>query len=197
MSDLIVGGVSYGKRSEVTEIVLPTSRERAFNWFTSLLNMQSILYYNWICNQYFTTIGDYAFRGCTSLVNIVIPQSVTTIGVGAFRGCTSLVNIVIPQSVTTIGDCAFRDCTALDLLSKAANKSIEEFLRDRYSRYSQRKAVLLSINKVTELRSKELPRRRRRLEHANGANVREEFNGLLAYDMITAEEMWREILKFV
>ena len=167
---VVVGGVSYGRRSEVTEIVLHDIE----------------------------TIDEKAFRSCTSLVNIVIPQSVTTIGALAFSGCTSLVNIVIPQSVTTIGEDAFSGCTALDWLSKAANKSIEEFLRDRYSRYSQRKAVLLSINKVTELRSQELPRRRRRrLEHANGANVREEFNGLLAYDMITAEEMWREILKFV
>jgi hypothetical protein len=35
-------------------------------------------------------IGDSAFRGCTSLASITIPESVTQIGGYAFQGCTSL-----------------------------------------------------------------------------------------------------------
>ena len=34
-----------------------------------------------------TSIGDYAFEGCSFLSDIVIPTSVTNIGRGAFRGC--------------------------------------------------------------------------------------------------------------
>ncbi len=37
-----------------------------------------------------TQITDYAFDGCSSLENILIPSSVTSIGDSAFIGCSSL-----------------------------------------------------------------------------------------------------------
>ena len=60
-----------------------------------------------------TSIGWYAFSGCTSLTNITIPDSVTSIGWYAFSGCTSLTNITIPDRVTSIGRYAFSGCTSL------------------------------------------------------------------------------------
>ena len=60
-----------------------------------------------------TSIGVYAFDGCTALGDIEIPGNVTTIGDYAFSGCTSLTSIEIPDSVTTIGAKAFSDCTGL------------------------------------------------------------------------------------
>ena len=60
-----------------------------------------------------TTIGEEAFGGCKSLVNINIPNSVTTIGRGAFKYCNSLTNINIPNSVTAIEDGAFANCKSL------------------------------------------------------------------------------------
>ena len=50
-----------------------------------------------------TSIGDWTFTGCTSLICINIPYSVTNIGAGAFNGCTSLSKINIPNSVISIG----------------------------------------------------------------------------------------------
>jgi len=40
-----------------------------------------------------TRIGDFAFKGCTELTSITIPDSVTSIGRSAFIGCPSLIDI--------------------------------------------------------------------------------------------------------
>ncbi len=60
-----------------------------------------------------TSIGSYAFSGCTSLTSITIPESVTSIGSFAFHNCTGLTSITIPDSVTSIGNSAFFGCTGL------------------------------------------------------------------------------------
>ncbi|MBQ8282733.1 MAG: leucine-rich repeat domain-containing protein [Paraprevotella sp.] len=60
-----------------------------------------------------TSIGNFAFSGCTGLTSITIPESVTSIGSGAFYDCTGLTSITIPNSVTSIGEGAFCGCTGL------------------------------------------------------------------------------------
>ncbi len=64
-----------------------------------------------------TSIGSYAFSSCSSLTNINIPKSVTSIIGGAFAGCSNLTNINIPNSVTTIGYKAFNNCSGLTTIN--------------------------------------------------------------------------------
>ena len=59
-----------------------------------------------------TSMGDCAFRDCSSLTSITLPNAVTSIGQSAFDGCSSLTSITIPNSVTSIREYAFCDCSA-------------------------------------------------------------------------------------
>ena len=67
-----------------------------------------------------TSIGDYAFFGCTGLTSITIPNGVTSIGEWAFCWCWSLKSITFPNSVTSIGGTAFQGCYALTSLTCGA-----------------------------------------------------------------------------
>ena len=66
-----------------------------------------------VIQQGVTSIGNYAFKGCSNLASVTIPESVTSIGGSAFSGCTGLTSVTIPDSVTSIGNSVFSGCTAL------------------------------------------------------------------------------------
>ena len=54
-----------------------------------------------------TSIGDYAFSSCTSLITVNLPKC-TSIGNDAFRGCTSLTTIIFgADQVVHIGNNIF------------------------------------------------------------------------------------------
>ena len=60
-----------------------------------------------------TSIVDYAFYNCSGLTSVTIGNGVTSIGWSAFEGCTGLTSVTIPDSVTSIGHSAFSGCSSL------------------------------------------------------------------------------------
>ena len=58
-------------------------------------------------------IADDAFKGCSGLTSVNIPNSVTSIGDDAFFRCSGLTSVTIPNSVTRIGNDAFYYCSGL------------------------------------------------------------------------------------
>ena len=57
-------------------------------------------------------LGDFMFKECTKLTNIVLPSSITAIGGQAFSG-SGLREVDIPNSVTRLGGDAFAYCSSL------------------------------------------------------------------------------------
>ena len=61
----------------------------------------------------------FVSRNLTNVTKEML-DGITKIKVRAFRGCTSLTSITIPDSVTSIGDQAFRDCSSLESVTVLA-----------------------------------------------------------------------------
>ena len=60
-----------------------------------------------------TRIGVAAFKNCSELTGVSIPNTITSIGGSAFKGCSKLTKATIPNSVKTIGTDVFNGCESL------------------------------------------------------------------------------------
>ena len=73
-----------------------------------------------------TTIGEYAFTGCSNLTSVTIPESIKEIEEGVFEDCESLQSITIPENVEIVGKYAFANCTSLTQLEISSGVTIIE-----------------------------------------------------------------------
>lgn len=65
-------------------------------------------------NRLFTVIGiEGAFKNCTSLESVAIPESIKILGKDSFYGCTSLNTILNASGVFEINDYCFYNCTSI------------------------------------------------------------------------------------
>ena len=69
------------------------------------------------CNSIIDTEFNTLIVGCK---NSVIPNSVTSIGYYAFYGCSGLTELTLPDSVASIGDGAFICCSDLSKITSLA-----------------------------------------------------------------------------
>ncbi len=104
-----IDGINYNLNTEAkaAEVIARSSGE-----YTGNITIPStVTYKETVYNV--TSIGDQAFKWCSSLTSITIPSSVTSIRNNAFYWCTGLTSIEIPNSVTSIGGSAFSGCSRL------------------------------------------------------------------------------------
>ena len=66
-------------------------------------------------------IAQEAFKNCTEITSVTIPNSVTSINGYAFAGCSSLTSATLPESLTSIIDGVFMDCSSLTSVTIPSN----------------------------------------------------------------------------
>ena len=110
-----IGDGAFFGCSSLTSVTLNsnavTSKNYSYN--SNLQNKFGSQVTEYIIGDDVTSIGDYAFSGCSGLTSVTIGNSVTSIGEWAFYGCSGLTSVTIPNSVTSIGGDAFSWCTSL------------------------------------------------------------------------------------
>lgn len=74
-----------------------------------------------------TSLGAYAFYGCTNITGVVFEENSACyrIGAYAFYGCGNLTDIKLPDSVTVIGACAFSGCPVK--ISNVSVSSVDDY----------------------------------------------------------------------
>ena len=76
-----------------------------------------------------TAIWNYAFRDCSSLTSVTIPDSVNSIGGAAFEGCTGLYSVTIPDRVTSIGGLTFVNCSKRSKITRFSHSKNQVYHR--------------------------------------------------------------------
>lgn len=94
-----------------------------------------------ICDN-LTTIGDYAFAGCTEITDATLGSSVRQLGKGCFMGCENLATITLPASFDTIGDYAMARCLALSTIEASDLERVPETGSDVWRGVDQGAATL-------------------------------------------------------
>ena len=73
-------------------------------------------------NRKITSISERAFNNCSSLTNVVIPNSLTKLTAKLFVNCPSLKTVTIPYSITHINYDLFENCPFVSVLCEAMSR---------------------------------------------------------------------------
>lgn len=91
-----------------------------------------------------STLLNPGFKGCETLVAVVLPETLQEIGDEAFSGCLNLKAVEIPDAVESIGEYAFYNCRSLERF--AAGAGLEQIGQFAFADCTVLKTVSLGTN---------------------------------------------------
>ena len=71
-------------------------------------------------------VGESAFKGCTKITGIILPESMSTLGENSFADCTGLTRLELPESIENLNAGMFRSCTSLQEIAIKNSKYVNE-----------------------------------------------------------------------
>ena len=100
-----------------------------------------------VINKDVTSIGSYAFAGCTALGSVTYEAGsrLESIGASAFACCSSLTSINIPAGVTSIGASAFTGCMALGSVTYEAGSQLESIGENAFAACSSLASIIIPV----------------------------------------------------
>ena len=111
--DFETGGVCFKIKGNEVAVV---NREERYGSYSGSVIIPEKVTYNGV--EYpVTAVANGAFRECSGLTSVMLPRSIKTIGKFAFKNCTSLQIVNIPDGVTSIDYGAFEGCSNLRSVS--------------------------------------------------------------------------------
>ena len=120
-----MAGSGYdGKSTEGKLSVLDLSEAKIVeggDYYNKYYYYENDVYYYKNCYTSNDVIGKCAFKGCSGLTSLTLPDGITEIGDEAFEYCSGLTSLTLPDGITEIGSSAFFGCSGLTSLTLPAN----------------------------------------------------------------------------
>lgn len=93
-----------------------------------------------------TAVSGGAFKNCTNMTKVVLPESLGEIKEEAFAGCTGLTTITVPTWVWGIQSRAFAGCTGLTVVNIPEN--VSWMATDAFAECDLTKLVIMTKSEV-------------------------------------------------
>ena len=149
--DFEVNGIYYNKNGTEATVTYKGDYANSYNEYTGVVIIPSTVTYAGTTYSV-TSIGSEAFKDCTGLTSVTIPNSVTSIGKRAFYRCSGLTSLSIGKSVNSINIYAFESCGNLRSVTWNA-RTCENYSPPYFSPFYWCRCVNLSITFGEEVES--------------------------------------------